>query len=515
MSGKSLLTSALVAAAVAMPAERAAADNPGALLGGLIIGGIVGSEIQRQRQQGQQQTVRRSSNSGVSSFTRQQNAEVQTALNYFNYPVGTVDGALGPRSRSAISQFQAEMGFGSTGYLQEFERAFLVGSYNRAISGGIGPHSQAMAQGGTRGLLRSFNDERLGRFAGASQPGMIQPGQIQQPAPGTNFAAFATPQPQVLTPAPMPAPVAQAAAVPQVLTPQPVPQTIPQPAPVAVAPAPVAVAPAPVAVAPAPAPVAPAPAPVVAAPAPAPALPAAPVVAAAPAVAALPTLNLAAPAASMAQFCDETNRISIANGGAMTATNVSNPGQAMGEQFCLARSFSVAKGEQMMASVQGMTSADVRASCDQVATALGATAGALGSMAPDQAVAAVNGVAGSMAKADMVNLGEICLGAGLADDAPDVTLAASLLLVAADRTPYAEFVGHHLQNGFGTAANPGAAAPWFSMAMAAVDAGAQPDILPAQSAERYGVLRAAMGGGAGAQPAAGGLPVFQVAPGGN
>jgi hypothetical protein len=253
---------------------------------------------------------------------------------------------------------------------------------------------------------------------------------------------------------------------------------------------------------------------VVAAPAPAPALPAAPVIAAAPAAAALPTLNLAAPAPSMAQFCDETNRISIANGGAMSATNVSNPGQAMGEQFCLARSFSVAKGEQMMASVQGMTSADVRASCDQVAAALGGTLGGLGSMAPDQAVAAVNAVAGSMPKPDMVNLGEICLGAGLADDQADVTLAASLLLVAADRTPYAEFVGHHLQNGFGTAASAAAAGPWFSMAMAAVDAGAQPDILPAQSAERYGVLRAAMGGGAAA-PAAGGLPVFQVTPSGN
>jgi hypothetical protein len=279
--------------------------------------------------------------------------------------------------------------------------------------------------------------------------------------------------------------------VPQVLT--------PQPAPVAAAPA--------------------APAPVVAAPAaPAPAMPAAPVIAAAPAAPALPTLNLAAPAPSMAQFCDETNRISIANGGAMTAANVSNPGQALGEQFCLARSFSVARGEQMMAAVQGMTSADVRASCDQVATALGATVGALGSMAPDQAVAAVNGVAGGMAKPDMVNLGEICLGAGLADDAPDVTLAASLLLVAADRTPYAEMVGHHLQNGFGTAANTAAAGPWFSMAMAAVDAGAQPDILPAQSAERYGVLRAAIAGGAAAaQPAAatGSLPVFQVAPSGN
>jgi len=481
MSRKSLLTSALMAALVAMPAERAAADNAGALLGGLIIGGIVGSEIQRNRQQ-QQQTVRRST--GTSSFTRQQNAEVQTALNYFNYPVGTVDGALGPRSRSAISQFQSEMGFGPTGYLQDFERAFLVGSYNRAISGGIGPHSQAMAQGGTRGLLRSFNDERLGRFAGASQPGVIQPGQVQQPAPGTNFAAFATPQPQVLTPAPMPAP----AAVPQVLTPQAVPQTVPQPAPVVAAPAP----------------------------APAQALPAAPVIAAAPAPAALPTLNLAAPAVSMAQFCDETNRISIANGGAMTATNVSNPGQAMGEQFCLARSFSVAKGEQMMASVQGMTSADVRASCDQVAAALGGTLGGLGSMAPDQAVASVNAVAGGMAKPDMVNLGEICLGAGLADDEANVTLAASLLLVAADRTPYAEFVGHHLQNGFGTAANAGAAAPWYAMAMAAVDAGAQPDILPAQSSERYAVLRAAMGGGAAAaQPALGGLPVFQVAPSGN
>jgi hypothetical protein len=120
-----------------------------------------------------------------------------------------------------------------------------------------------------------------------------------------------------------------------------------------------------------------------------------------------------------------------------------------------------------------------------------------------------------MAQADMVNLGEICLGAGLTDDKPGVTLAASLLLVAADRTPYAEFVGHHLQNGFGTAAAPAAAGPWFQMAISAVDAGVAPDILPGQAAERYGVIRAALAGGGGAAPAAGGLPVFQVAPAGN
>jgi hypothetical protein len=328
-----------------------------------------------------------------------------------------------------------------------------------------------MAQGGTRGLLRSFNDERLGQFAGYGQPGypqpgVIQPGQFPQPAPGADFAAFATPVAPGQMPAPQPI---QQAAVPQVLTPQPVPQTVPQPAPVAAAPA-----------------------------------------------LALPTLSLAAPTASMVQFCEETSRISIANGGAMTAGNVSNAAQALGEQFCLARSFSVARGEQMMAAVQGMTATDVRASCDQVAAALGATAGGLGGMAPDAAVAAVRGVAGSMAQADMVNLGEICLGSGLSDDKPSVTLSAALLLVAADRTPYAEIVGHHLQNGFGTTANPAAAQGWYQMAVAAVDAGIQPDILPTQAGERYGVIRAAMGGGGTAAPAGlGALPTLQLAPAGN
>lgn len=475
MSRKALLKTALIATVAIAPAHAALGQsNAGALAVGIIGGAMLNEAIRNNRQQQQrQQTVRRTT-PAIPSFTRQQNMEVQTSLNYFNYPVGTVDGALGPRSRSAISQYQSEMGFYPSGYLDDPQRAFLVGSYNRAISGGIGPHSQAMAQGGTRGLLRSFNDERLGRFAGYNQPGVIQPGMQQQPAPGTDFAAFATPAPQgqVQVPGFAPAPVA----VPQVVAPQPVPM----------------------------------PAPVVAAPAPA--MPAAPVVAA-PALG-LPTLSLAAPAASMVRFCDETNRMSIANGGAMTAASVSNANQALGEQFCLARSFSVAKGEQMMASVQGMTATDVRASCDQVAGALGAAMGTLGSAGPDQAIAAVKGVAGGMAQSDMVNLGEICLGAGLADDEPNVTLAASLLLVAADRTPYAEFVGHHLQNGFGTAANPGAASPWFQMAVGAVDAGVQAEILPGQASERMGVIRAAMGGG-GAAPSAGGLPVFSVTPSGN
>lgn len=173
MSFNRIASSVIAFALVAVPAGRATAEN--ALVGGIvggIIGGVIVNEANKNRQRQQQQRTTTRSSSGQSNATREANREVQVALNYFGFPVGTPDGALGPRSRAAISQYQALMGYPPTGTLNSFERDHLVASYYRAQSGGPMTSQQiATNPMGVRGLLLAYRDERIGvptaGFAGA------------------------------------------------------------------------------------------------------------------------------------------------------------------------------------------------------------------------------------------------------------------------------------------------------------------------------------------------------------
>jgi peptidoglycan hydrolase-like protein with peptidoglycan-binding domain len=95
---------------------------------------------------------------------------VQNAPNYFSYPVGTPDGSLGPRSRGAISQFQATMGFGASGYLNEFEHDILVQYwYCAQAGGGLTVQKAATDPRGTRAISFDDRDEKLGIMPQAGQ----------------------------------------------------------------------------------------------------------------------------------------------------------------------------------------------------------------------------------------------------------------------------------------------------------------------------------------------------------
>jgi hypothetical protein len=145
------------------------------------IGGIIGGAIANQQ-------PRAPRSSGVSSAQRQENAYVQTALNYFGFPVGNPDGVIGQRTRSAISQMQALLGYPPTGQLSPFEKDFLVNSYNRAQAGGAATLSIIASDPlGPRGLLRRYKDE----LVAAAAP---QPAPVPQPAvaPATQPAVVQT-----------------------------------------------------------------------------------------------------------------------------------------------------------------------------------------------------------------------------------------------------------------------------------------------------------------------------------
>lgn len=151
-----IATTCLAASLVVAPVQRAAADN--ALVGG-IVGGIIGGAIVNEANKNRQPKTTTRSSSGQTSAQREANREVQVALNYFGFPVGTPDGALGPRSRAAISEYQVTLGFPGTGQLNDFERDLLVSSYYRAQAGGghdraDDRHQPARGKGGTDRLAR-------------------------------------------------------------------------------------------------------------------------------------------------------------------------------------------------------------------------------------------------------------------------------------------------------------------------------------------------------------------------
>jgi peptidoglycan hydrolase-like protein with peptidoglycan-binding domain len=192
MTFKRIATACVAFSMIAAPAQQAAADN--ALVGG-IVGGIIGGVIvneankNRARKSTNSSSSRKktytSSSSGVSSAQREQNREVQTALNYFGFPVGTPDGSLGPKSRAAVAEYQVTMGFPGTGQLNDFERDILVSSYYRAQSGGAATATlMATNPRGAKGVLIAWKDERLG--IGTPQGSLAN-------GTGLGAATFATP----------------------------------------------------------------------------------------------------------------------------------------------------------------------------------------------------------------------------------------------------------------------------------------------------------------------------------
>lgn len=214
---KSVATASLAAVIGLAPAEPVMADAGDAIAGALI-GGILGHAIandqNRRREQAQpQRHTPRSTRPSMSTAQRESNKEVQSALNYFGYNVGTVDGVLGQRSRSAVSQYQVLLGYPPTGQLTDYERTLLTTAYHRGVAGGpmvaqaVATHPQGM-----RGLLLMQRDEMAGiPSQPAGMPMAMTPVMPMAPAAAVVGTAAATALPEL----PMPAPVPAAEAAPQ------------------------------------------------------------------------------------------------------------------------------------------------------------------------------------------------------------------------------------------------------------------------------------------------------------
>ncbi len=162
MFSKRLSTALLAASLAVSPGVRAAADA-GDFVAGAIIGGIVGHAATKNAQRKQSAKVYRPAVPSTS-----EGRQIQTSLNYFGFNAGGVDGQLGRRSREAIMRYQAYMSYPATGHLTPFEQSILTDSYNRAMAGGFQTNQQmASHPDGPRGLLKIYRTQLAG---GTPQP---------------------------------------------------------------------------------------------------------------------------------------------------------------------------------------------------------------------------------------------------------------------------------------------------------------------------------------------------------
>lgn len=369
----------LVATMAVLPAQRVVADG-GDIVGGIIggvIGGVIVNEATRNRTAAPSATTQ--GRSGVSqnySAQREANREVQTALNYFGYPAGTPDGALGPRSRAAIAQYQATLGYPATGQLTEYERSILIASYQRALMGGpqvaqtISTHPM-----GLRGLLLEQRDG----FAGGAAP---YGGQL------------------VVAPQPEAAPESATSGLPSFM-------------------------------------------------------------------------GSGVTQVSLASRCNQVSLQTNTNGGYMTVAAMSDANFALAEQFCLARTYAMAKGEDLAASVAGFTPQQIAVQCQGFGPALAEHVAALSLKPRDEVLAGVSGFVlnSGMAPAQLAGTARICLGVGYTTDAMDVAIGSALLLTVLGERGYGELLGHHLSQGFGTSRRPDLALGWYEMGLEAIETG--------------------------------------------
>lgn len=441
-------TMALITAAMATaPALPAAARGGDAIVGG-IIGGIIGGAIANEAAKNKRKVATKSVR--INTSQREDNRRVQTALNYFGYNAGTPDGALGANSRRAVSSFQLALGYPVTGQLTQFEHDFLLSSYERAQLGGANTLAMiAQDPQGASGLLVSWRDELVAGGAGTRSGASLGSGM----------------------------PLAPGAAAPGAV--------------VASAP-PVAVAPVPIA--------------------PAPVAPAAGQVAGMSAGAALPDFfgQGGAVAASLASHCNQVSLLTGTNGGYTTLASMTDPDQALNEQFCLARTYAITTGEGLVAQIQGVSPGAVAEQCKAFGPVMAGPVAALALQAPADVLAEAGTVirGTGMAPAQLAGTARICLSVGYRTDDMAVATGSALILTALGEGPYAELLGHHLMRGFGTVANPGKAKAWFQLGLDALDAGQPPAFAPGQP-ERSDLIRAVV---FGQRPAPAPVPAASAAP---
>lgn len=457
---KSIGGAMLTAFLLTTSAERASADLGDALLGAgavAIIGCATGAINckKRQRSSGSRSSAPRQS-SGMSAAQRQQNRELQSALNSFGFNAGTVDGVPGRKTREAVRGYQGYMGYPVTGNLNDWERQTLIDSWNKLNAGAGNAYPRTMAALGPRGLLNIAKDPGFAAQYGDPVTG----GYASQAQPGYNGAApnaSWNPQQAGLAPGqPRSGQVIGGGAASGGAAIQPLKPL-------------------------------------------------------------QPSGQAAVSAAARCELVDQTTRI---QGGVIMAANMTDPNQALSEKFCEARGFAITQGgsvaSQFAVSETELTGTCGQIE-SAFGTAITSLPNAPMNQVLDSAKSIAVGL-GLADPGSAAAYGQICLGIGYRLDNAEMALAGALALLTAGQRPYSEIVGHHLREGFGVTADPEKASSWYLDAVSALEQGAAPVFVPSTTQERIQSIRTAVqlqnqrASGAGAVqvvPAASQLPALQ------
>ncbi|WP_298937809.1 peptidoglycan-binding domain-containing protein [uncultured Ruegeria sp.] len=393
-----------VALSLTATAPQTARADAGEILGGAVVGGVIGYAIGRDQQKKKQaRTTTRTTRTyrqGIPSTT--QGAQTQTALNYFGYNAGRVDGQVGRGTRTAIERYQASMGYPVSGYdFQPYQYDFLQQAYYWATSGG-----QAATQLSGQPLLMEYRRQ-------------VQTGSSLAAAPQAPAQAIPVIKPQ--------------AAEPETNTAETTTASLPS----------------------------------------------------------LFSGGTGGP--SLANRCSGVMLQTSTNGGYTTLSNMSDPDFALSEQFCLARSYAMARGEDLMQDIQGLTPDQVAAQCDSYGEMLAPQVDALSISSKTEAETQIRKLAldSGLSPEDLAATSKVCLAMGYRQDNMDAAVGSALMLVAMGEPAYGELVGHHLREGFGVQERRDLAMQWYDSSLSALDAGSQAVFLPSQT-DRPQLLRAAM-----------------------
>jgi peptidoglycan hydrolase-like protein with peptidoglycan-binding domain len=196
---------------------------------------------------------------------------------------------------------------------------------------------------------------------------------------------------------------------------------------------------------------------------------------------------------SLASHCNQISLLTNSNGGFVTAASLGDPRFALNEQFCLARTYAIAEGETMAASLKGVSSAQLEEQCRAFGPAMRDHVAALSLSPKDEVVREVRGfvLQSGQSPAQLSGTAKICLSVGYRIDNMNVALGSALLLTALGEEAYAELMGHHLSEGFGTTRRPDLALAWYQGAVEAVDRGAEPVFAPGDAGRTNLIRKAA------------------------
>jgi hypothetical protein len=176
---------------------------------------------------------------------------------------------------------------------------------------------------------------------------------------------------------------------------------------------------------------------------------------------------------SLAAECDAVAVQTVANGGMATAEGMRDASFALGEQFCLARTFAMAKSDELTAQVQGYSPEQVAEQCAAFGPVLKEHVASLSLKPAAEVLSGVEGfvLSSGMSPAQLSGTAKVCLGVGYARDDMDVAIGSALLLAAMGERGYSEYLGHHLSQGFGATERPDLAMDWYQMSLDAMEQG--------------------------------------------